>query len=326
MLAEGEWNLSYDADGLHLAVDFTFGTIRSGAYLLEPYEITYADGDLGDTPMPRTDTVRLGQDYRAPATLTFEVGVDTVPAAATAAGRHGANLNALSLMAQAWDAEGLRHRFAVPAVLRTVQGGRARRLYGRPRKWSAAGSRLTRQGYTPVVATFACVDSTAYDDVEQTALVALQPPPHRGLRGPLKAPITMAGAGVGAVQGGLLVGGTKPAWPVITVGGPISRPSVQLVDRVLPGAGGGERLLPGWTAELDLELQEGESVTIDTRPWARTILRNGTASVAGALTWGSPRLEDMRLPVGRQSLVLRGTSDAGTATMTVAWRNAYAYL
>lgn len=321
MPAEGEWNLTYGAEGLHPAVDFTFGTVKSGFYLLEPYEITYADSDVGDTPMPRTDTMRLGQDWRAPATVTFEVGVDTVSGASTPTLRHEKNLNALSTMAQAWDAEGLRRRFAVPAVLHTTQGGRARRFYGRPRKWAAAGSRLTRQGYTPVIATFACVDSTAYDDVEQKVAVALQSPPHRGLKGPLKDPITMAGAGVGTIQGSLLVGGTKPAWPVITIRGPISRPRVELVDRVVDG-----RAVPGWAAELDLVLGENESVVIDTRPWARTILRTGGASVAGALTWGSPLLENMRLPVGPQIVVLRGTDETGQATMTVAWRDAYSYL
>ncbi|MEU6755978.1 hypothetical protein [Streptomyces sp. NPDC046685] len=321
MPAEGEWTLSYGTEGLHPAVDFTFGTVRSGFYLLDPYEITYADADIGDTPMPRTDTVRLGQDFRAPATVTFEVGVDTVPGSSTPTGRHGKNLDALSVMAQAWDAEGLRRRFSVPAVLRTVQGGRARRLYGRPRKWSAAGSPLTRQGYTPVVCTFACVDATAYDDIEQIAPVSLQPPPHRGLKGPLKAPITMAGAGTGTVQGGITVGGTKAAWPIITIKGPISQPRVELAERLV-----GQKRVPGWTVGLNLALQEGERVVIDTRPWARTVLRNGTASVAGQLTWDSPLLENMRLPLGPQNLVLRGIDETGTASMTVAWRDAYAYL
>ncbi|MER5482638.1 hypothetical protein ABT024_05390 [Streptomyces sp. NPDC002812] len=328
MPADGEWNLEYGAEGLHPAVDFTFGTIRSGFPLMEPYEITYADGDLGDAPMPRTDSVRLGQDYRGPATLTFEMGVDTVPPAGTvvAFSRHANNLDALSVMAQAWDAEGLRRRFATPAVLRTMQAGRARRFYGRPRKWAATGSRLTRQGYTPVVATFTCVDATAYDDVEQSARIVLQPAPHRGLQGPLTDPITMGGAGVGTVQAGLHIEGTKAAWPVITIRGPITRPSVQLLDQVVPGPGGTERSLPGWTVGLNLDLKDTDSVTIDTRPWARTVLRNGVASVAGALTWGSPRLENLRLPVGIQNMLLYGTSDTGTATMTVAWRNAYAYL
>ncbi|MFD4933428.1 hypothetical protein [Streptomyces virginiae] len=309
-LAEGEWNLSYGARGILPAADFTFGTFRSGFYLLEPYEITYADTDAGDTPMPRTDAIRFGEDFRAQATLTFELGVDTVGGPALS--RHGRNLDAVSALEQAWDAESVRRWSGKTAVLRTMQGGRARRWYGRPRKCAPSGSRLTRQGYTPVVATFACQESHSYDDVEKSVRVDLQPPPHRGLRGPLKAPVTMTGQSSAVVRGGLDVRGTKPTWPVLTIRGPLSQPQIELVGH--------------WTVALDLTLGPNDSVTIDTRPWARTVLRNGSGSVAGALTWGSPRMENMRLPVGPQSLVLRGVDDTGSAFLTASWRDAYAYL
>ncbi|MET9776135.1 hypothetical protein ABZ023_18075 [Streptomyces sp. NPDC006367] len=311
-LREGEWNLSYGRNGVHPGADFTFGTIASGYYLLEPYEITYGDIDAGDVPMPQEDGARFGQDYRGQATVTFEVGVDTVDAAPTQLGRHGANLDAVSVMLQAWDAEAVRRRFGTPAVLRTVQGGRARRFYGRPRKIAPAGSVLTRQGYTPVVATFVCVDSAAYDDVEQIVRVGLVPPDHYGLVGPLTTPLTMTAESSGKVAGDVVVQGTRPTWPVITFYGPIRRPVCDVIGR--------------WKASLDLTIGEGERVVVDTRPWARTVLRNGSASVAGALTRDTPRLKDMRLPPGRQDFVLRGTDATGTAYMTVAWRDAHGYL
>lgn len=309
---EGEWNLSYSANGVFPGANFTFGTIASGYYLLEPYEITYADNDAGDVPMPQEDGARFGQDYRGQATITFEVGVDTVDDAATQLARHGANLGAVSTMVQAWDAEAVRRRFATPAMLRTTQGGRARCFFGRPRKIAPAGSKLTRQGYTPVVATFVCVDATAYDDVEQYARVDLVPPSHHGLVGPLTTPLQMTRESEGRVSGDVTIGGTKPTWPVITIYGPIANPVCEVVGR--------------WKAALDITLGVGERVVIDTRPWARTVLRNGSASVAGLLTRGTPRLKDMRLPKGRQDFVLRGTDATGTAYMTVAWRDAYAYL
>lgn len=311
-LAEGEWKLSYSANGVHPGASFTFGTIRSGYYMLEQHEIAYGDTDAGDTPLPRADGIRFGQDFKAAATITFEVGVDAVDDSLTQQGRHGANLDRLSVMGQAWDAEALRLRFATPATLSTMQGGRARRYYGRPRKWAPAASKLTRQGYTPVVCTFACQDDTAYDDIEQITRVDIHPPPHRGLVGPLTTPLTMTGESSGKVAGDVTVGGTKPTWPVITFWGPITQPACEIVGR--------------WKASLNLTLGAGERVVIDPRPWARTVLRNGNASVAGLLYRGTPRLEDMRLPVGRQDFVLRGTDPTGTAYMTVAWRDAYAYL
>ncbi|MFI1201604.1 hypothetical protein ACH4VR_19495 [Streptomyces sp. NPDC020883] len=310
-LAEGEWNLAYYSDGLNPGADFTFGSFRSGYYLLEPFEIKYGDSDVGDVPLPREDGVRLGQDYRAGATLTFEVGVDTVDRASTSA-RHDANLDAVSVMTQAWDAESLRGRFGKPAVLRTRQGGRARCFYGRPRKCEPSSSKLTRQGYTPVIATFASVDGTAYDDVEQNIRVGMAPPPHHGLIGPLTSPLTMTGECATKVPGEIIVGGTKPAWPIITIFGPVTQPACELVGY--------------WKVTLDLTLAAGERVAIDTRPWGRTVLRNGHASVAGLLTRDSPTLKNMRLPIGRRDLVLRGKDPTATAYMIVAWRDAYTYL
>ncbi|MFI6686598.1 hypothetical protein [Streptomyces sp. NPDC050485] len=324
MLSEGEWNLVYGPSGLHPGADFVFGTTASGYYLLEPYEIAYGDTDTGDTPLPQADGVRLGRDYRAAATLTFEIGVDSVDSASDQPGRHGHNLAALSDMGRVWDAEAVRGRFGVPAVLRTVQGGRCRRFYGRPRKWAPAGSRLTRQGYTPVVTTFACVDGVAYDDVEKSVRVDLNPPPHRGLAGPLRTPLTMTGESTAKTSVAAVVEGTKPAWPVITIYGPISQPSCEVVlrdDEQLWN--GGQR---GWRVSLDRKLRDGEWITIDPRPWARTVLLNNGGSVAGALSRDTPRMQNMQLPLGRHDLVLRGVDATGSSFMTVAWRDAYTYL
>ncbi|MFF8679380.1 hypothetical protein ACF07F_15870 [Streptomyces sp. NPDC015237] len=48
----------------------------------------------------------------------------------------------------------------------TTVGGRTRMLYGRLRKFAVGHSRLTRQGYTPVVAEFVAIDDRFYDATE----------------------------------------------------------------------------------------------------------------------------------------------------------------
>ena len=309
--AEGEWKLTYGANGVHPGASFTFGTLRSGYYLLEPFEIKDSDPTTGDTPLPREDGIRLGQDFTTGATITFEVGVDTVDAGSDRMTRHGANLDAVSVIRQVWDARAVRERMATPAVLSTTQGGRARRWYGRPRQCAPAASQLTRQGYTPVVANFAVSHTGSFDDVEQTVRVDMAPPPHRGLVGPLKSPLTMVGEGAVRVPGQIDVSGNRPAWPLINIYGPISQPMCELVNQ--------------WKLQLDLTLKAGERVTVDPRPWVRTVLK-GSASVAGLVTRKSPLLEDLLIPPGRQDFVLRGTDATATAYMTVAWRDAYAYL
>jgi hypothetical protein len=310
-LAEGEFNLSYSANGVHPGANFRFGTVPTGYYLLDDFEVKDTDITAGDTPLPREDGIRYGQDFTTGATITFEVGVDTVDAGSTLLARHGANLDAVSVMKQAWDARALRGRQATPAVLSTTQGGRPRRWYGRPRKCEKAASKLTRQGYTPMVATFAVAHTGSFDDVEQMTRVDLAPPPHRGIKGPLKAPLAMIGQSTARAPGEIVVGGNRPTWPVISITGPISEPVCELVGR--------------WKVHLQINLNEGEKIVIDPRPWARTVMKGG-ASFAGTISRSSPRLEDLLIPPGRQDFVLRGSDLTATAFMTVAWRDAYAYL
>ncbi|MEU7228939.1 hypothetical protein [Streptomyces chrestomyceticus] len=315
-LAEGEWNLSYFSDGLNGGGDLTFGSWRSGLYLLkESFEIKYGDQDVDDARLPREDGLRFGEDFTGGSTITFELGVDTVDQAAAGIARHGANLAAVSALKAAWDAASLRGNPGEAAVLRTVQGGRARRFYGRPRKGDTSDTKLSRQGYTPTILTYATADGVAYDDVEKTERVGMVPADHHGLVGPLRSPLTMTGEGATKTPGKLWVGGDRPAWPIITFFGPISRPRCEVAGK--------------WTAGLDLVLRAGERVAIDTRPFgrtARTVLRNGSASVAGALTRGTPRLKDLKLPVGRQSVKLRGGDPTASAYMVISWRDAYSYL
>ncbi|MFJ5143065.1 hypothetical protein [Streptomyces sp. NPDC088707] len=323
MPAEGEWRLWYPSYRWHPGADFTFGTFRTGCYLTAPYEINLGSREAGDMVLPRGDGILFGRDYRSASTITFELAVDGVGASSTQHGRHASGLGRLSAFARAWDAESLRARYGHSAVLSTTQGGRRRRFYGRPRKWAAAGSRLTRQGLTPVVAEFQCVDDTAYDDVEQIERVpliwasAVKP----GGFGPgLSSPI---GAGfpkpppIGPVNpvdppGVVYNAGNKATWPIITIHGPILNPSV-----VLKG---------WWTATFDISLARGQKLVIETRPWIATVTR-GSASVAGLMRRGSPRLDEMVLPPGRQTFELKYTGVPNIyAYMTIQWRDAFAHI
>ncbi|AXI91306.1 hypothetical protein SAM9427_36645 (plasmid) [Streptomyces sp. ETH9427] len=310
-LNEGEWRLSYSANGVHPGASFIFGTWKSRYYLLDDVEIKDQDITDGDTPLPREDGLRHGQDFSTGATLTFEIGVDTVDASPALRERHGANLDAVSRIKQAWDARAVRDLTATPAVLSTMQGGRERRWYGRPRKCEKAASKLTRQGYTPLVASFTASHTGSFSEVEQSIRVDMAPPPHRGIKGPLTAPLMMVGEGAVRTPGEIVVAGNRPSWPVITIVGPIAQPTCELVGR--------------WKLKLNLSLKAGERVVIDPRPWVRTVKR-GSASVAGLITRGSPLLEDLLIPPGRQDFVLRGTDVTATSYMTVAWRDAWAYM
>lgn len=102
--------------------------------------------------------------------------------------------------------------------------------------------------------------------------------------------------------------GDAPSWPVITFHGPVAQPSIELV-------GTGRRL------SLDTTLAYDRSITIDTRPWARTILRDDGASFAGVARGAS--LSEFQLPVGQTVLAYRGTDLSGQSRCVIEWRNAY---
>ncbi|MER7759477.1 hypothetical protein [Streptomyces sp. NPDC097619] len=313
-LAEGEWMLSYPGRGIHRGANYVIGSARSGFPLLQPYEIRYENrsgSESGPAVLPGEDGVRFGQDRRGAASITLEVGVDTVDAVGGVGGRHGANLARVSSLSRAWDAEAVRGEFGAVCELTTMQGGRERTFFGRPQPLQPANVRFTRQGWTSVLLKFDCVDSLSYG-AEQTIRVGMLPASHPGLKGPLKAPLMLRGPGASRVPGQATVAGTTPTWPVITFHGPIVLPMIDVYGY--------------WHAQLNVTLGRSEYLTIDTRPWRRTVLRNGNANAAGWLMRPAPLLRDMRLPTGNVDCILRGTDDTGNSYMTITWRDAFAYL
>ncbi|MFE2723896.1 hypothetical protein [Kitasatospora sp. NPDC059327] len=321
-LREGQWQLTYDPDGARPGADLTFGTLSTGIYLLSEPAVDYAEGTVGDAALPLEDGVRFGQDTTSTMTLSFELAVDTVADAVTAAGRHTANLGSVDSLLATWDAAAVRRRMGAVATLRTMQGGRIRRTYGRPRHIAPANSRFTRQGSTSLVATFVVGGTTWFDDLEESTTPTAAPAPIRGLRSPLTAAMSQRVPAPPQPPGAMAVTGTVPTWPVITVHGPGRNPSLSFLG---PDRGPWGDLVQRMTIGLDLVLDAGEWVTIDPRPWARTVLRNGTASVAGALTRTSPRMQDMILPPGLQHIRYSVTDDTGTSRATVAWRPAHRF-
>ncbi|GAA2842839.1 hypothetical protein [Kitasatospora aburaviensis] len=321
-LREGQWNLIYDGDEVRPGADMLFGTLSTGIYLLNEPAIDFADATLGDAPLPLEDGIRFGQDTTSTMTLSFELAVDTVAAAQTPAGRHTANLDAVDTLLTTWDAAAVRRRMGAVAVLRTRQGGRYRRVYGRPRHIALANSRFARQGSTSLVGEFVAADTHWYDDAEESTSPGAAPAPIRGLKAPLTSSLSQRVPAPVQQPGAMNVAGTVPTWPVITIHGPGRNPTLTFF--------GPERTQQGdlrerMTVGLDLTLGEGEWVTIDPRPWARTVLRNGTGGIAGALTRSSPRMSDMLLPPGLQHVRYAVADETGTSYATVAWRAAHRY-
>ncbi|MFE3139619.1 hypothetical protein [Streptomyces scopuliridis] len=339
-MRDGDWYLGYYSWEKLPGAALTFGRMDSSIYCLSEPDVAFSDPEAGDANLPGEDGIRFGRDYQRQATVTFELGVDTVDAPAYrhtvppsaqgrrigdfesnwrpgTSGRWQQNLDGVGMLRQVWRADVLRHRPARVAWLERRTGGRTRRLYGRPRKFEVAHSRLTRQGYTPVICTFVAFDDRFYTP-ERTGELWINDTsgsyPRPGRPAAERPPVSQT-------KTRLMVAGQAPTYPVVTIHGPTKNPKVSI---------GGL-----WEVQLSMTIGAREYVTIDARPWRRDVLKTsgsaviGETSVADKLTRASPRLGEMYLPPGVWMATLSHTSIAPGSTsgprVTIMWRDAYTW-
>ncbi|BCJ41680.1 hypothetical protein GCM10010168_53220 [Actinoplanes ianthinogenes] len=294
-MRDREWRLSYSG------VDQSFGPADAPIFHLSAPEISEPEFRTDDTDRPRQDGIAFGVDFTGSRTITFDLGVlaDTeAQARALLAG-----------LANAWRARAVRSGRGSMAELRVQHAGRERVIYGRPRRFAVSEEEIG-EGFVAVAADFVTADDVFYGPADESGSVALVPAPSGGLITPLTTPLTTTAKSDRSTV--ISVGGELSAWPVITVYGPITTPVIEVVGR--------------WRMTLSASIAAGDSVTVDTRPWARTILRAGGGSLAGALTRDSVRLARAALAPGSYEIALRGIDATGTASMRLAWRPVYVSL
>lgn len=265
------------------------------------FEISEPAASTADLAMPGEDGVMMGRDYLQGRTLTWNLVVN---ARTPENGRE--RWQALS---RAWDATSTRFTpGAVVPVRMRVPGGNTCVAYGRPRKLAASDLSFMRNGAIPCVADFSTVDRFFYDDVEQEISFGIQATigTGGGVTWPVTWPITWASADL-SNSDVIVNAGDAPTWPVITLTGGLVNPVVVFGDDQV-------RL------QLMTTLTDSQSVTIDTRPWARSVVRNDGASLAGAIR--GIRLADLALPPGSTLVSMIGIDTSGTASGRVRWRNA----
>lgn len=343
-MRDGEWLLGYSSYDNYPGASLTFGRQSSGIYCLSEPDVSFGDMDLADAALPGEDGIRMGRDYQRQATVQFELGVDgvdgpvdlhwvrpsaggrrvgdwTATEAAVAAaikrdqGPHQWGLDGVNLVRQVWRADSLRGKAGRVAWLVHSAGGRTRQLYGRPRKFAVSHSRFTRQGYTPVVAEFTAVDDRFYDQTEKSEEmydrrhVTTPPRPGRpegeyGWASRKTATIRQLGA--------------LNTYPYIEIFGPCTNPKVTLGPDL-------------WSVQLSMSIAAGDHVTIDPRPWVRTVTHHkgsSAVSVADKLTRSSLRLAQMFVPPGTWTASMSYTRlgpGLAETRVRIAWRDAYAW-
>ncbi|GAA3371185.1 hypothetical protein GCM10020367_20830 [Streptomyces sannanensis] len=267
-----------------------------------------------DVDNPTDDGAFPGVDYYRPRVVRIEAAIRTP-------GDPSAAADALARLHEVASTPSIRKTAGKLAVLRLRWPGRGvRRLYGRIRRADAISTAQSIFGWIPLELEFAATDPRFYDDVQQTLVLPLDvSQDSQGFQAPLVAPITTGVADPQERPGWVTNSGDLPAWPTITITGPVTNPRVWIVET-------------GRVLELALTLGEGERIEIDTRPGTRWVLRNGSGNASAALTSAS-RLDLFTIPgtepdapARRSELRWTATDYTNTARLSVSWRDAYTAL
>lgn len=275
-----------------------FGIGRSVSCDASGFDPGSNDWLIQDQDDPFSGATRMGRDVRTGSTWTWALHVNTTTEEEA--------LDALDELADAWAPAELGT--AEVMVMRYRVGGRVRRVYGRPRRFASPPDNRILGGMIPVTADFKRVDPLFYGDSPESVTLGMAYASAGGFIFPVTFPVlTLPG---GFSPGEAYVTGRRKTWPVIRINGPVVNPQI---------------LTDAWQLNLNLTLNEGHYVEIDTRPWKRTITLDGTSAIPGALG-PKTRLRDLFLMPGHQSFGFRGISGTGTATCTISWYPAYASL
>lgn len=291
--------LSYELDG-----SFFFG--ESTPWVITNVDYGVPDLENNDTPAPRADGMLFGRDWLRGPEMVFSVAI--IPEYPI----FGNGVEATDLWGRfksTWRADRVRATPGAMSMLRMARGGRIRRVYGRTRKCASAPE-YDSNGWWIGTATFQCADDYFYTDEEHTNTVTIVPPAAGGYLVPPDDP--WSSIGVSYEPGVIHVSGTDPAWMTFMIRGPIQRPVIEVVGH--------------WAIGLNVILHENEWVGIDARPWQRGVRTSAGIDLGGALLPGSPVLSAVRLDPGVYEVVLRGTDETGTASMTAAWRDTYSVI
>lgn len=267
--------------------------------------VTVESWDTGTTGMRTSDLdnalrdgVSVDRDYIEPPTWSFDLSTDREDTAGA--------LESLSLVRRAWRADSIRRVPRAVAELRFHLGGRTRKVFGRPRRFSAPPSNRILGGYIPITADFRLVDDRTFDDAEQSFEITATASAVGGLVTPLVTPLTTIESSVPRVSA-ITVGGEVATDLIVEVDGPISSAYLIIGDVRYDFVG---------------SIGPDDTVVVDSRPWVRSVTYATGGSAAGKLA-RTTKLETLVIEPGTHPVTFGGIDATGTARARVRWTPAY---
>lgn len=265
--------------------------------------------------MSAEDGIQFGFEYlgKRPWTISGAVKSGSNP---YIGGDSSSAWDNLSRLMRAWDYNSARHKARSVVPLWFKRPGRETMLvYGRPDRIDPDVSH-SHAGYVTYQASFRQSDPKFYSATEQEITLPIATPYVGGLlynatQDGLILPFMTSE--MTERQGVIEQFGDIDAPLIIKFNGQVTNPTLRLLN-----SDGSDR----WKIKLQTSIGSSQSVTIDTRLWRRTVLRNDGASLAGAVR--GPRLAQLVAPPGTSELVYSGASEGGSSTCSIRVRNAWA--
>lgn len=307
-MIDGEWRIVYDG------VDYSFGAWGFPVFNATTPEPGSVDFSTGDASRPYEDGINFGLDSRSSGrTWSFDLGVVDLGSEALVRQR-------VREFLRAWRAPEVLGRAGKLAELHTQYAGQHRVMYGRPRQADPVYKNTSATLAASIQATFVTGDDVLYAPEVTSAETTLVSKDNGGWVFPIRFPVMTVGAADSSTV--VRLDTELPAWPVITIsGGQVLNPVVEAIPDAASSAAGARP----WRVGLATNLAYDDVVVIDTRPWMRTVLRNGY-SIAGALDSGSSRLANCGTGAGGWKITFNGASSTSTVKARIDWRSAYSGL
>lgn len=277
------WNWTLTTDGRQVV----FGD-DDALVVVDKWSASAGKLRIDDHENPRGDGLRFGSDYRSGQVVDFSMWVNGGDEETARAG--------LASVQAAWRNDVSRRRGGSMCRLEHPRG---RAAFGRPRGFSADTQRI-EQGWATIKADFEAVDDLWYGPEEVTT-IRFVPEFTGGLPIPAAVPWVLGG-GSGESSYMVTVGGDVAAWPVFELHGPIADPFIEVV-------GVGRLVFRG-------QLAYDQTLTVDTRHWARWVKRDG-AAFPGALSPAGSRLSDMSMRPGSYQVFFGGHDPTGSSSLDV---------
>lgn len=269
-----------------------FGCETSGLGLREFPQVSVAV-EADSFVNPRGDGRRFGQGFRSGQAVSLSV---------VARPDHRPLDEVWRELAAVWRADAVR---SVPGGLALLTADSGRSVFGRP---VDIDPDMTDRKHDIVRAglVFEAVDDLWYGP-EQVTTIRFVPEFTGGLPIPAAVPWVLGG-GIGESSYMVSVGGDVAASPVFELHGPILDPFIEVV-------GVGRLVFSG-------QLAYDQTLTVDTRHWARWVKRDGDA-FPGALSPAGSRLSDMSMLPGSYQVFFGGYDPSGTSSLDVRVRPAF---